>query len=164
MIEEWKDINGYNGIYQVSNLGNVRNAKRDKILLQDTTKGGYKRVTLYKDGKSKHFQVHRLVAFSFLPNPVNFPCVNHKDENPSNNNVDNLEWCTYSYNINYGTRNTQLSQNAKKVCQMDFYGNVLATYISIGFAAKMLGVDPSNIYKCCNGELSYAYDYKWKFI
>ena len=64
MIEEWKDINGYNGIYQVSNLGNVRNAKRNKILLQDTTKGGYKRVTLYKDGKSKHFQVHRLVAFS----------------------------------------------------------------------------------------------------
>lgn len=163
-MENWKDITGYEGIYRISDMGNVYSIKSNKILLQETVKNGYKRIALYKNGVSKHYSVHRLVAYAFIPNPCNYPCINHKNENTSDNNVDNLEWCTQSYNINYGTRNIKLSNKAKKVCQMDFNGNVLATYISIGFAAKMLNVDPSNIYKCCKGKISYAYNYKWNFI
>lgn len=163
MIEEWKDIDGYQGRYQVSNFGNIRN-KMHKALSQEITKNGYKRVTLTKDKKQKHYAVHRLVAKAFIDNSLNYPCINHKDENRGNNNVNNLEWCTYSYNINYGSRNFKVQNNSKKVQQMDFAGNVLATYISVGFAAKIMSVDPSNIYKCCDGKISYAYDYKWKYI
>lgn len=163
MCELWADIPNYESKYQVSNFGNIRNSS-GKILSQETIKNGYKRVTLTKNGKSKHYMVHRLVAICFLPNPSNFPCVNHKDENPSNNHVSNIEWCTYSHNINYGNRNFNVMKHAKKVAQMDFCDNILATYISVDFAAKMMKVDSSNIYKCCRNEINYAYDFKWKYI
>ena len=163
-MEQWKDIKGYESIYQVSNLGNVKNVKRNKLLKQESINGKYKRVTLTLNKKQKHFQVHRLVATAFIPNPLNLPCVNHKDENPSNNNVYNLEWCTYSYNINFKNRNYKMQSHSKKVCQMDFEGNILAIYISASFAGNVMKVDHSNIYKCCNGEISYAYDYKWKYF
>lgn len=163
MKEIWAYVPDYDLKYQVSNLGNIRN-KSGKILSQETTKNGYKRVTLSMNGKTKHHMVHRLVAICFLPNPSNFPCVNHKDENKTNNNVNNIEWCTYSHNVNYGNRNYKIMSRSKKVAQMDFYGNILATYISVDFASKIMNVDPSNIYKCCRGEISYAYDFKWKYI
>ena len=162
MSEKWADIPNFKN-YQVSNIGNVKNS-RGKILLQDTDKCGYRRVTLYSDGKPKHFVVHKLVALCFIPNPYNFPCVNHKDENPSNNAVENLEWCTYSHNINYGNRTYKVRQHARKVAQCDFNGNVLATYISVNFAADIMKVDPSNIYKCCRGELAHIYGFKWQYI
>lgn len=103
----WKDIEGYEGLYQVSNTGKVRslNYRRTgetKVLKPSTSKLGYKSVNLCKDGKNKGYLVHRLVALAFIPNPNNYPVVNHKDENPSNNTVWNLEWCTQEYNINYG--------------------------------------------------------------
>lgn len=117
MKEMWKDIPGYEGLYQVSNLGNIRSLKyaggnKVKLLKQATT-NGYKQVQLSKNGKGKNHLVHRLVAIAFIPNPNNLPVVNHKDENPSNNNVDNLEWCTQEYNINYGTRNERASESMK---------------------------------------------------
>lgn len=109
MKEIWKDISGYEGEYQVSNLGNVRslNYRRSgelKLLKQATT-NGYKQITLSKNGKCKSYNVHRLVAIAFIPNPNNYKEVNHKDEDKSNNNVNNLEWCTREYNNNYGTKN-----------------------------------------------------------
>ena len=112
MEEQWKDIiiekNGvtydYTGLYQVSNLGRVRSLGNDKtrkerILKPKINNKGYLQVILCKNGKVKTFLVHRLVATAFIPNPDNLPVVNHRDENPLNNCVDNLEWCTQKYNV-----------------------------------------------------------------
>lgn len=117
MTEQWKDIKGYEGLYEVSNLGNVRSLdrivkrgqgymiKEGRILAQFyEEKKGYYQVALAKDGKAKKYRVHRLVALAFLDNPSNYTDVNHKDEVKTNNNVDNLEWCTRKYNNNYGTK------------------------------------------------------------
>lgn len=102
MIEIWKDIVGYEGLYQMSNLGRIRN---NSIELKQYTQFGYNSVGLWKDKKCKKFRVHRLVAQAFIPNPHNFPHINHKDGDKSNNNVDNLEWCTYQYNIQHSFAN-----------------------------------------------------------
>lgn len=108
MDEIWKDISGYEGLYQVSNLGRVRSLNYNhtgeiKLLKQGTYKKGHKCVSLFKNKKGKTYSVHRLVAIAFIPNPNNLPIINHKDEDPSNNNVNNLEWCTVAYNNTYGT-------------------------------------------------------------
>ena len=104
--EEWRDIKGFERLYQVSSLGRVMNHKGRIIKpYVDRRKEWYSycRVGLWKDGKCRKHAVHRLVAEAFLPNPNNYPMINHKDENPSNNRVNNLEWCDCSYNLNYGT-------------------------------------------------------------
>lgn len=107
MEEEWKDIEGYENKYQVSNLGRVKSLKSNIIMKQNLNKK-YNRysIMLWKNGKSKRFWMARLVAkaFVFNPNPNIFTQVNHKDENKTNNNSDNLEWCTVAYNNTYGTR------------------------------------------------------------
>lgn len=115
---KWKDIEGYEGLYQVSNTGKVRSLNynktgQKKILKLGIEKRGYKHVTLYKNNKRKIFKVHRLVAQAFISNPNNYPCVNHKDENPSNNHVSNLEFCTVAYNNSYGTRLERMSAKNK---------------------------------------------------
>ena len=105
MNEIWKDVKGYEGLYQISSDGQVYSIKRKRILKPINSHHGYKRIRLYTDSQNwKTFALHRLVAINFIPNPDNYPEVNHKDENHSNNNVDNLEWCTRDYNINYGTK------------------------------------------------------------
>ena len=113
MIEEWRSVPGYEGLYEVSNTGRVRSLDkydsmnrflRGRILRLFTDGLGYLRAQLYSNSKRKSFLVHRLVAQAFIPNPDNLPQVNHRDENPSNDNVDNLEWCDGKYNVNYGTR------------------------------------------------------------
>ena len=124
MKEIWKPIEGFEGLYEVSNTGKVRGVDRivksrwgtDKVwkgkeLAHSIKYDGYHKVTLMKDGISYYFSIHRLVANAFIPNPNNLPCVNHKDENPANNNVDNLEWCDVKYNSNYGNRNEKLSKS-----------------------------------------------------
>ena len=103
-MEEWKNVIGYEGLYEVSNKGNVRNVRRNTLLKLSKTNDGYIQVHLYKNGIRTGFKVHRLVAEGFLPNPNNLPEVNHKDENPINNSVNNLEWCDHKYNVNYGHR------------------------------------------------------------
>lgn len=129
-IEEWRPIEGYEGLYEVSTLGRVRSLERidnnnhlvkGRILKPTTDKDGYFRVDLHKEGKVKHFLIHRLVAQTFIPNPERLPIINHKDEDKTNNIVflnpdgsfkeSNLEWCTYEYNINYGTRNERVAKN-----------------------------------------------------
>ena len=105
----WKDVKDYEGLYQVSNTGKVRSLNymktgRVQVLKLMVDKDDYKKVHLHKKGKSRTYQVHRLVAEAFLENPNNLPCVNHKDENKQNNNVSNLEFCSYEYNNNYGTK------------------------------------------------------------
>lgn len=107
--EIWKDIEGYEGLYQVSNFGRIKSLKdnhgntREKILKLWKEKDGYLQVFLCKNGKGKTCTVHRLVANAFIENPNNLPMINHKDENKTNNCVENLEWCDAKYNNNYGT-------------------------------------------------------------
>lgn len=103
-MEEWKNVIGYEGLYEVSNKGNVRNVRRNTLLRLSKNKYGYIQVWLYKNGIRTGFNVHRLVAEVFLSNPDNLPMINHKDEDKTNNNVTNLEWCTAKYNVNYGHR------------------------------------------------------------
>ena len=116
LTEVWKDIKGYEGLYQVSDMGNVKRVEHEdykcrqgyRVLkerfLKPCISRGYKKVCLYKDNKQKPFFVHRLVALTFVENPNDYPQINHKDENRMNNNASNLEWCTCKYNINYGTK------------------------------------------------------------
>jgi len=110
MEEIWKDIEGYEGLYMVSNLGRIKSlvgfnghiyVNRVKILNQSNTTTGYKKVELAKDKKKKSFKVHRLVAFAFIPNADKKPNINHKDGNPTNNNAKNLEWCTQKENVQH---------------------------------------------------------------
>lgn len=108
LVEQWRPIEGYEGLYEVSNLGRVKSLgndknRKEKILRPVMTKKGYLQLFLSKEGKAKRFFVHRLVAQAFIPNPEGLPQINHKDENPSNNRVENIEWCDCKYNINYGT-------------------------------------------------------------
>ena len=114
----WKDIPGYEGVYQVSNTGQVRSlgnnkSRKTKILKQATNKHGYKLVQLYKNGKGKLYTVHKLVAQAFLENPNNLSEINHKDENKQNNCSWNLEYCTHEYNMNYGTIKERMSEAHK---------------------------------------------------
>ncbi len=124
MEEIWRDIAGYEGLYQVSNLGRVKSLERttkrfngfkvceykdgNKILKQSKNYKGYLFVGLCKNGKEKKYKVHRLVAEAFIDNPNNLPQVNHKNENKECNISNNLEWCTNKYNCNYGTRNERI--------------------------------------------------------
>lgn len=106
MNEEWRDVVGYEGLYQVSNLGNVKSLNYQKRgyaqnLVLKRNRNGRLWVELLKNGNRKCLQVHRLVGIAFIPNPKALPQINHKDENPANNNVDNLEWCDQSYNVRY---------------------------------------------------------------
>ena len=117
-MEEWRDIKGYEGLYQVSSLGRVKSLKdshdnyREKILKPGNVRG-YLHVNLYKDTKRKTYRIHRLVAEAFISNPNNYEEVNHKDEDKTNNCVSNLEWCTREYNMSYGTINKRISENHK---------------------------------------------------
>lgn len=117
-IEIWKDIEGYEGLYQVSNFGNVKSLNynrsgKENILKPQKNENKYLHISLCKNKKQKTFLLHRLVALAFLKNPQNFPCINHKDENKENNHVDNLEWCTHEYNLKYGTRLEKISEKRK---------------------------------------------------
>lgn len=101
--EEWRDIKGYEGHYQISNYGNIRSVKKAPLVLKKSyQKNGYEYVCLWLHGKKKNYLVHRLAANAFLSNPLHFSDVNHIDENKRNNRIENLEWCTHLFNMNFG--------------------------------------------------------------
>lgn len=159
-MEEFKDIEGFEGLYQISNQGRVKSlandkTKKEKILKSGKNKDGYLLINLWKNGKVKNYRVHRLVAQAFLPNPNNLSEVNHKDENKTNNNVNNLEWCDRQYNAEY-------SQN-KQVQQFSLDGTLLATFPSTIEVQRELGFNQGYISLCCNGRRKTAYKYKWKY-
>lgn len=112
MEEIWKDIEGYEGLYQISNIGRVWSVGKE-IYKKAGLIGSYLSVSLNKDGHLKNFLIHRLVAKAFIPNPLNLPQVNHIDEDKLNNRADNLEWCTAKYNCNYGGRNSKIGDKSR---------------------------------------------------
>lgn len=147
-FEEWKDITGYEGLYQVSNLGRVKSIGYGKIKLLNpgTVGNGYLMVILYKDGKHKTFLVHRLVALAFIPNTENLPQVNHKNEDKTDNRACNLEWCDAKYNNTYGSRTTDM----KTVKQFTKEGILVSSYPSINETARQTGFPSKKISDCCH--------------
>ena len=181
MKEIWKDIEGYEGLFQVSSNGVIRSLDFNhtgeiKLLkLQDNGKG-YLRAHLYKNGETKKYMVHQLVAKAFLPNPNNYPIINHKDEDKTNNiiwvnddgsidyNKSNLEWCTHKYNINYGNRTKKANQSkCKKILQFDLEGNFIKLWDSLKSAEEFLKIKHSSIWSCLNGRYKTAGNYIWKY-
>ena len=108
-----KDIPSYEGLYGITKDGKIYNLKYKRFLKAASDKDGYLRINLSKNGQKVSYRVHRLVALTYIPNPNNYPIINHKDENKQNNNVSNLEWCTHKYNTNYGTAIQRQSEKLK---------------------------------------------------
>ncbi|QVU02042.1 HNH endonuclease family protein [Enterococcus phage vB_EfaS_785CS] len=167
MIEIWKDIEGYEGDYQVSNLGRVKSFKykSERILKPCVDKDGYRDVRLCKHNKPKHFKIHRLVAEAFIPNPENKPQVNHIDEDKVNNMVSNLEWVTPKENNNHGTRTERMMiSQGTKIKAIDITSGECNEYPSMGECARRLGLSQGNISNCLHGKLrqtgGYVFQYK----
>lgn len=180
--EVWRDIEGYEGIYQVSNKGRVKSLQRlqkykcrnprmlpERIMSVRKDKLGYGRVGLY-NGEYKFWLIHRLVAITFLPNPNNLPVINHKDENPSNNRVENLEWCTRKYNNNYGTASARMAKTLREkdnpinhVVQYTKDGVFVAEYISVMEAHRQTRFSSTSIFNACAGSQKTCHGFVWKF-
>ena len=174
--EIWKDIAGYEGVYQVSNLGRVRSIRRKtnticgKILTPILTYQGYERVRLYKNGKSRLFLVHRLVAGAFVVNLDNKPMVNHIDENKRNNCANNLEWCTHIENCYHGTAIkrtkealTNHPKKSKPVEQHTKDGELIGIFPSIREAERSTNIKHRDISFCCQERYKTAGGYIWKY-
>ncbi|ADI23905.1 HNH endonuclease family protein [Enterococcus phage EFRM31] len=162
MIEEWKDIKGYEGLYQVSNLGRVKSLKfgKERILKTGVDRYGYISVNLYKNNKRKLCKVHRLVAQAFIPNHENKPQVNHIDEDKTNNMVSNLEWVTAKENVNHGTRNDRVSKAVKVI---DIANGEYNYYNSINECVRQLGLHQGNVVSCLKGRRKTCGGYTFKY-
>ena len=179
MNEVWKPIKGYEGIYEVSSYGRVRSLERMRIdkkgrrkpipekMLKMHDRKGYDSVTLQDMGRKAIMSVHRLVAMAFIPNPDNLPAVNHRDENPRNNHVDNLEWCTIQYNTNYGNgiakQVASMTYKTREVEQLSINGEHIAYFKSLSEASKATGADKSLIMRVCKGMKKTAGGFIWKY-
>ena len=182
-VEEWRPVVGYEGLYEVSNLGRVRSLDRYidsvnvfgepykrfskgrvlKLLYDDK---GYQRITLYNGITDKQKLVHRLVAQAYIPNKDNLPEVNHKDQNPANNCVDNLEWCDRIYNVNYSdARERQWRAVSRPIEQLTMDGQHIAYYLGIKTICRKLNMCRNTIQRCLHGRKRHksAYGYLWRF-
>ena len=166
-METWKPVVGYEELYEVSDQGRVKSLKfgKEKILKPWKTPDGYLKVSLRKDGHTKHTYVHRIVSEAFIQNPNNLETVNHKDEVKTNNVASNLEWMSQKDNINYGTRNKRMSEALSKQVQMfdKSTSELLATFPSLSEAKRVTGINQSNISQCCLGKYKSAGGYIWKY-
>ena len=176
--EIWKDVVGYEGLYQVSNFGRIKSlpklhnsthpyVTKERILKFFPNKDGYWLVDLYKNKQKKHHQVHRLVAIAFIPNPMGKPEINHLNEVITDNRVENLEWATRTENNNYGNRNKKVSLSLKKystmyaqICRNNFSkkveqytldGVLVKVWCSVSEVNRKLGFSQGNISSCCRG-------------
>ena len=187
MEEIWKDIPGYEKYYMASTLGRIKSKdrviktvlkgkeikyiKRGRIMTPCLNSGKYLGLPINTDKLKKNENVHRLIAITFLPNPDNLPCVNHKDENKLNNCVDNLEWCTYQHNNVWKNRLAKSLEmfnanpkNRRKVYQYTKDGAFIKEYESVKEATKEMGLKHSSgIYLSCNHNNCYARGFKWSF-
>ena len=148
-MEEWRDAKEYEGKYQVSNTGkvkslNYRNTGKEKIMKPQDNGKGYLFVQLCKDGKVENCRINRLVAQAFLPNPNNLPEVNHKNEDKTDNRVENLEWCTTQYNVEYS--------QGKAVIGINKISGLIVEFPSAKEASRQMGISQGNITMCCQGK------------
>ena len=166
MEEIWKDIKGYEGLYQVSNLGRVKSKERERTkggILKPSIVRNYYRVILCKNGKTKSYAVHRLVAETFIPNINNYEVVNHKDENKLNNSESNLEWCTQLYNIKYTLSKHKKVYGQKTVSQIALTGEIIRTFTNVNEFSRKNGFNESSIIKCCRGKRKTHKGFMWKY-
>ena len=168
-MEIWKDIEGYEGLYQVSNKGRAKRlqskgCKQERILTPVKNRCGYLRVTLCKDGQRRIYSVHRLVVQTFLPNPDNLPQVNHIDENKTNNTISNLEWCTNEYNCNHDTHNERSAKTkSKPVLGISLDKKIYLYFNRTMDAERLAGFKNGAISKCCRGKLKTHKGYTWMY-
>lgn len=188
MEEIWKDIEGYEGLYQISSYGRVKslnyqNRGVERVLVPKCNNSGRLWVELARDKKRKPMLIHRLVGMAFIPNPNNYPQINHIDENPKNNCVDNLEWCTAEYNIQYSLhspRRHQLNGERKhrgykkktdrvykkrtqRIVQLDLSGNVVRVWDNLVSIRHETGWNDWHIEECCKGNRHKAKGYIWRY-
>lgn len=182
-MEEWKDVNGYEGYYEVSNLGRVRSKERliiyqngkivtrkSRVKTPTISKGSYPRVGLQRDGKLSMKFVHRLVAEAFIPNPNNLPLVNHKDEDKTNPAASNLEWCDNSYNTSYSNkgldrRSTKKGYNSGLVLKLSLSGVEVSRYNGLTEACLQNNYTRGTLDKIVNSSISRIYDnYIWVYL
>ena len=171
MIEEvWRDIEGYEGLYQVSSEGRVKSlerkgCKRERILKPGVRSKGYLFVVLCAGGKSRMFSVHRLVCQAFHDNPENKLDVNHINENKTDNRACNLEWSTRKENCNHGTRNVRMAiAKSRPIAQYTLNGKLLKVWPSTAEVERRAGFDHSAISKAANGNRKTAYGFRWKYV
>lgn len=183
MQEQWKDIVGYENLYKISNLGRVKSlekvvyvglnnskkqTRKEKIKKLNTNKNGYLFTLLSKNGIKKYALIHKLVAQAFIPNPKNYNCINHKDENKQNNFFENLEWCSIRYNCNYGNRNKKISINmmgekhkkSKKVLCVE----TGIIYNSTGEVERKIGIKSDQVRKCACGNKKSAHNLHFRYV
>lgn len=177
-IIEWKPIKEFDGYY-INKIGQVKSMRsfkgtKEKILKGSKNQQGYKTINMIKNGKVYTKTLHRLLAQTFIPNPNNYPCINHIDGNILNNSLDNLEWCTYSYNnkeayrigLKKGAWCNKINKEhpmSKKVIQYDLNNNFLKIWESVSEATRQLRISVSSISQCCNGINKSAGGYKWRY-
>ena len=181
--QEWRPIPGYEGLYEVSNDGQVRSLFRYKKVLKPHLRNSYHLFQLFKDKVGKYIGAHRLVAMAFIPNPDGLPYVNHKDECKLNNHAENLEWCTPQYNSTYGTARQRARANTdyrrqdrverarqlglstgKPIYQYAKDGQFVRQYPSANQCAVENGWCVSSIRRCANGQRKTAYNYIFKEV
>ena len=177
--EIWKDIEGFEGLYQVSNRGNVkslnyRHTGKEGILKARKNRCGYLQVMLYRDGKAKMYLVHRLVATVFCENQIGYTEVNHIDEDKTNNCSDNLEYCSRSYNCSYNGRAkragkkiaeklTNHPKTSKPIIGIDKRTGLIVEFASVHEAERETGIPHSNIIKCCKGKMNSVGGFYWMY-
>lgn len=159
-METWNNIEGYEGLYQVSSWGRVKNSRSGRVLKAGKNNDGYLRVNLCKHGNVKQYYIHRLVAKTFIPNPQNKPQVNHIDEDKENNRVENLEWCTVRANLNHGTYNSRMSKTKSKPIICIETG---IEYSSGKECARQMGLNRGNIASVLKGRYKTTGGYTFKY-
>jgi hypothetical protein len=182
-FENWLPIPEYEELYEIDTFGNIKSLDRKvrnnngfrvtkgKILKPKLDDKGYYKIGLTKDNKQKFYFIHRLVALTFIPNPNNYPIINHKDGNPKNNYVENLEWCTYSYNTKYAYKiGTKKPKGAEHIGEKNPKNKLTEKQVLNILNAKKDGIHIKKAFELLNYEISFSgfeqiwYGYKWKHL